>query len=269
MQRSAAKSGVSEPSTPQGPPSKKARLSSGGSTPGTPKTPYTPEDAETMRKALAAEEKKREEALARAYEHTGETKWVLSYNDPYAGKRPPVMQVRQAGFAAIDADDDSEEEEDKPVRMQFGGGLKKTKAVRGNTAGTRLFVFTDGMQGQASAAADADASGSESDSSSGSDDDEDMEKFIRKTARKAEASKRAPKVQTPTLNRTIDEDMDLSGLTSLSGGRPTPGRDMSNMECFGCGKKGHMRSECPNPRASTGRGRGGRGGQGGRGPARY
>lgn len=128
MQRSAAKSVKSEPSTPDGPPSKRMRMSNGGSA---ASTPGTPSDREIMQTALAAEEKKREEALARAYAHTGETKWVLNYKDPHAGKRPPMMQVRQAGFAVIDADGDSdEEEEEKPIRMKFGGGVKKKKVVR-------------------------------------------------------------------------------------------------------------------------------------------
>lgn len=84
-----------------------------------------------MQSALALEEKKREEALARAYAHTGETKWVLNYEDSHAGKRPPMMQIRQAGFAVIDADGDSdEEEEDKPIKMKFGGGVRKNKVVR-------------------------------------------------------------------------------------------------------------------------------------------
>ena len=130
MQRSASKSSKAEPSTPDGPPSKRQRMSNGGSA---ASTPGAPSDHEIMQTALALEEKKREEALARAYEHTGETKWVLSYNDPHAGSRPPMMQVRQAGFAVIDADDDSDEDEDKPVRMKFGGGLKKKKAVRGQS----------------------------------------------------------------------------------------------------------------------------------------
>ena len=103
-------------------------MSNGGSA---ASTPGAPSDHEIMQSALAVEEKKREEALARAYAHTGETKWVLNYEDPHAGKRPPMMQVRQAGFAVIDADGDSdEEEEDKPIRMKFGGGVKKKKVVR-------------------------------------------------------------------------------------------------------------------------------------------
>lgn len=136
MQRSAAKKVSSEPATPDGPPSKRMRTSLGGSA---ASTPGAPSDHEIMQSALAAEEQKREEALARAYEHTGETKWVLNYNDPYAGKRPPMMDVRQAGFAVIDADDDSDEEEgDRPIRMKFGGGLKKKKAVRGQSVQCRV-----------------------------------------------------------------------------------------------------------------------------------
>jgi hypothetical protein len=107
------------------------RMSNGGSA---ASTPGAPSDHEIMQTALAEEEKKREEALARAYAHTGETKWVLNYSDPHAGKRPPMLQVRQAGFAVIDANDDSDEDDDdKPVRMKFGGGLKQKKAVRGQS----------------------------------------------------------------------------------------------------------------------------------------
>jgi hypothetical protein len=68
----------------------------------------------------------------------------------------------------------------------------------------------------------------------------------------------------PPPRRTVNEDANLGGLTSLSGsgGRKSGlsgGRDMSNMECFRCGQKGHMKDACPNgsaPRGSAGRGRG-------------
>jgi hypothetical protein len=74
-----------------------------------------------------AEEEKRQAALDKAAQHVGETKWVLSFKDPLEGKRQDSMNVRQAGFAEIDADDDSEEDEEetRPIRMQFGGGVKK------------------------------------------------------------------------------------------------------------------------------------------------
>lgn len=125
MQRSAAKSTASSPSTPNGPPSKKARLSNGASAPATPGT----SDHEILQSALAAEEKKRQEALDKAAQYTGETKWVLSFKEPLEGKQDTGLKVRQAGFAEIDAEGDSEEDEQetKPVRKQFGGGVKRAE----------------------------------------------------------------------------------------------------------------------------------------------
>jgi hypothetical protein len=121
MQRSAHKATAASPSTPNGPPSKKARLSNGNSAPGTPGTP----DHEILQSALAEEEKKRQQALDKAAQHAGETKWVLSYTDPLAGKRQESLQVTQAGFAELDEEDSDAEVEVRPIRKQFGGGLKK------------------------------------------------------------------------------------------------------------------------------------------------
>jgi hypothetical protein len=123
MQRAAAKSSPSSPSTPNGPPTKKSRLSNGTSA-------ATTSDYEIIQAAKMAEEKKHQTALDKAAQHVGETKWVLSFKDPLEGKRQDSMNVRQAGFAEIDADDDSEDEEDtRPIRMQFGGGVKKKAEV--------------------------------------------------------------------------------------------------------------------------------------------
>lgn len=121
MQRAAAKSSPSS-STPNGPPAKKARLSNGAPALGT-------SDQDIIQSGLDAEEAKRQAALDRAAQHAGETKWVLSFQDPLQGKRQDAMNVRHAGYAEIDAEDDSEEDEEedtRPVRMQFGGGVKKT-----------------------------------------------------------------------------------------------------------------------------------------------
>lgn len=121
MQRAAAKS---SPSTPNGPPSKKARLSNGASAVGT-------SDHDIIQSGLDAEEAKRQAALDKAAQHAGETKWVLSFKDPLEGKRQDAMKVRQAGFAELDAEDEDEDDEEdvKPIRMQFGGGVKKKADV--------------------------------------------------------------------------------------------------------------------------------------------
>lgn len=135
MQRAAAKSSPSSPSTPNGPPTKKARLSNGASAVGT-------SDQQILQSGLDAEEEKRQAALEKAAQHAGETKWVLSFKDPLEGKRQDAMRVRQAGYAEIDAEDSSEDEEEevKPIRMQFGGGVKKADVS--TTSLRRLILLT-------------------------------------------------------------------------------------------------------------------------------
>ncbi|KAA8618049.1 Zinc knuckle domain protein [Pyrenophora tritici-repentis] len=231
MQRAAAKSSPSSPATPNGPPTKKARLSSGAGV-GT-------SDQEIIQSAVDAEEEKRQAALDKAAEHAGETKWVLSFKDPLEGKRQDAMEVRQAGFAEIDAEDESEEEEIKPVRMQFGGGVKKPEIQV-------PFVKTEGSE-----------SGSES-SSDDYDSDDPTADLIRQTKREMAAEKREKKKHAGSSNETPN------GLSSISGGRRSgglsrPPPNMDNVDCFNCGRKGHMAAGCPKsstPRGSAGRGRG-------------
>jgi hypothetical protein len=238
------------------------RLSNGTSAPG---TPTTPSDRGTPQTATTAEDKRREAALARAGEQSGETRWVLSFKDPQHGRREPTMQVRQAGFAVIDAEEDSddEEEEQRPVRMQFGGGLKKKKVVRqqGRAAADSR---TDDAQNPAPTFKQEDTE-SESESSDLDEDDPTTE-LIRETKREVKAkergarSKRQSEQDTPRRpNMPLDEDMDLRGLTSLSGGGGGGGNSLSNVECHRCKQKGHMIAQCPKrsaPRGSAGRGRG-------------
>ena len=265
MQRSASKATASSPSTPNGPPSKKMRLSSGHSAPGTPGTP----DHVILQSALEAEEKKRQDALDKAAQHTGETKWVLSFKDPLEGKRKEALQVRHAGFAEIDADGDSEEDDEvQPIRKQFGGGVKR-KEVRimttvqqssaDNAQKPVVFIKTEQSEGEAD---------SSSEGSSGElDSDDPTAALIRETKREVAAEKRKKRdaqsrngESSRGAHRSPKREASLHGLTSLSGGRGDRGapkeRDLSNVECFRCGQKGHLQGDCPKPRGSAGRGRG-------------
>jgi len=126
MQRATAASPTSSPSTPNGPPSKKQRLSSGAG----PSTPSS--DAQAMQEALAAEEFKRVQALERQAADAGETKWVLSYQDQRPKTQQAPMRIVTAGFSAIDSgitsratvdqsdDDDAELAAKMQGRRSFG-----------------------------------------------------------------------------------------------------------------------------------------------------
>ncbi|KAI4937641.1 hypothetical protein J4E85_000076 [Alternaria conjuncta] len=239
MQRAAAKS---SPSTPNGPPSKRSRLSNGASAVGT-------SDHDIIQSGLDAEEAKRQAALDKAAQHAGETKWVLSFKDPLEGKRQDAMKVRQAGFAELDAEDEDEDEEEdvKPIRMQFGGGVKKKADT------TVPFVKAENSE-------------SESEHSSDEyDSDDPAADLIRQTKREMATEKRESKNKrgddsvkaTPKRQK---DDGDLQGLTSISGSRRSGGGGgfggMANMECYKCGQKGHISANCSStPRGSAGRGK--------------
>ncbi|KAF1925031.1 uncharacterized protein M421DRAFT_267391 [Didymella exigua CBS 183.55] len=238
MQRSAAKNVASSPTTPNGPASKRVRLSNGGS---------AAADRQILESALAEDAKKEQEARDKAAQYTGETKWVLSYTDPLEGKRGDALTVRQAGFAELDADDSDDEDEEpaQPIRRQYGGGVKK--------ASKHVFEKTEGSDGE-----------TESSSEDDYDSDDPTAELIRETKREMSSKKRESRKSLGDASpaaRPINEDANLDRLTSLSGGRKPAGRDMSSMECFKCGQKGHAKADCPNPgRSSAGRGRG-RGGR--------
>jgi hypothetical protein len=100
----------------------------------------------------------------------------------------------------------------------------------------------------------ADESDGETESSSGEyDSDDPTAELIRETKREVAAEKRKSEKTQKSPRGPPRTDMGFRGL-SLSGG-PKP-RDMSTVECFKCGEKGHMSSGCPKPRGSNGRGRG-------------
>ncbi|KAF2746082.1 hypothetical protein M011DRAFT_468943 [Sporormia fimetaria CBS 119925] len=231
MQRSAAKSAsATEPTTPNGPPSaKRVRLSNGRSAPG---TPHTPSDQEILRTALEEEERKREEALAKAFEASGETKWVLSVY-PDKTEQTQGLKVVYKGFGNIDLDDSSEsgeeEEESRPMRMQFGGGVQRKEQ--------KVPVAT---------AEDSDVSEDGEVSEDSEDDSDDpAAELIREVKRETRQETKREK-QTTRRPKLLDEDDDLHGLKSLSGGGGGGGGGgRANIQCFSCGEKGHMKSECP------------------------
>ncbi|KAF1993493.1 hypothetical protein P154DRAFT_549536 [Amniculicola lignicola CBS 123094] len=270
MQRAAAKNPNSQPSTPNGPPAKRARLSNGRSAPG---TPATPSDHELIQAALAAEETKREVALEKAAEQAGDSKWYLNFSEPHPAPKDEKLEVAYAGYAEIDADTDSSDEEGesaapKSVRMVFGGGVKWKPVIDDVQQKPAACSLNQERPAYMNDESDEDEDSSESDDY---DLDDPAAGLIRETKRQKKrearlAQKESEAREKSTPKRRIHEDSDLSGLTTLSGGGKAPGGGITKMDCHLCGQKGHLMRSCPNKEKNI-RGSKGRGGRAGGGAA--
>ncbi|PYH48505.1 uncharacterized protein BP01DRAFT_362986 [Aspergillus saccharolyticus JOP 1030-1] len=155
MQRAAA-----EKATPQSSgetsttPTKRQRLSTGSV-----QSPSTPQsDMDAVAAALAAEEEKRKEALARQAAESGDTEWVLDY-----GFDAPAPQPYVVADSSLDADDD----------MVYGG-----RQAYGNY-----------KRKKKSAAGEQEDSDEDEDSEA---DPNDMEAMIKKEKKKALKEKNKP-----------------------------------------------------------------------------
>ncbi|PWY70316.1 hypothetical protein BO94DRAFT_477374 [Aspergillus sclerotioniger CBS 115572] len=125
MQRAAATNAAREASQPStddskvSTPPKRQRLSTGPTDSPTPQS-----DLDAISAALAEEEEKRKEALARQAQDSGDTEWVLDYA-PAAYAPPPFV----VADGSLDADDD-----DAGGRQAYGNFKRKKRTVTGEEA---------------------------------------------------------------------------------------------------------------------------------------
>ncbi|RAL02982.1 uncharacterized protein BO80DRAFT_443232 [Aspergillus ibericus CBS 121593] len=129
MQRAAATNAAREASQPTSTddskvstPPKRQRLSIGPTD--SPSTPQS--DLDAISAALAEEEEKRREALARQAQDSGDTEWVLDYSAPVAQYAPPPFVVADG---SLDADDD----DIGGGRQAYGNFKRKKRTVTGET----------------------------------------------------------------------------------------------------------------------------------------
>ncbi|PYH90500.1 hypothetical protein BO71DRAFT_334380 [Aspergillus ellipticus CBS 707.79] len=132
MQRAAATNATKEPSQPASTDEsklatpKRQRLSTG---PGESPIATPQSDLDAISAALAEEEEKRREALARQAQDSGDTEWVLDYGaaspTPYA---PPPFIVADE---SLDADDD---DMGAGGRQAYGNFRRKKKTATGEDA---------------------------------------------------------------------------------------------------------------------------------------
>ena len=131
MQRAAA-SPTASPSTPDEPSPKRRKKDD--DSPGRPAFDVNAlVNQRTIEAAAVAEDAKRQAALERAAAESGDTRWVLSFEDQTVVRSNLALRVVQTGYANLDVPSRSTPaediaEEDKPVmvgRRSFGKFNKK------------------------------------------------------------------------------------------------------------------------------------------------
>lgn len=133
MQRAAASSSPAPTEDPATPSPKRQRLSTtnSDSTP-SPRQPIS--DLEAIQAALAAEEQKRADAIARQAAEAGETNWVLSFGEDSARTTTPFSGVTSAIAQPMIIEADSLDAEEKDAshdggRKCYGGFKSRNRKV--------------------------------------------------------------------------------------------------------------------------------------------
>ncbi|KAG0647522.1 hypothetical protein D0Z07_6527 [Hyphodiscus hymeniophilus] len=247
MQRAAA-SPTPSPSTPDEPSPKRRKKDT--DSPGAPAFDVNALVNQRAIEAAAVEEDaKRQNALEKAAAESGDTRWVLSFEDQTVTAPNLPLRIVQTGYANLDVSSSfrpaEEFGEDKPVmvgRRSFGKFNKKVEKH-------------DDEDDTDSSSDEEDEEDSEDDS----DSDDPASEMIKTSRREAvervkaeqKAKKRAEKAKAKQLAKDRKKkNVNLNSLTSISGsqfvGTPakpaTPGR--TNVSCYICGGP-HFKAECP------------------------
>ncbi|KAL8829550.1 MAG: hypothetical protein Q9191_001954 [Dirinaria sp. TL-2023a] len=259
MQRAAASS-PAQPTTPASqtsqipsqPPSKRQKVSPFPSTPATPLS-----DQQAIQAALNAEEAKHSEALERIAAERGETKWILSCVDEGKGDRRPGFRVTKAGYGDIDADENAGPERRGKWgvngRRSFGKFNKELERQQNNATSDTSSSSSDEVS-EVEAAEEEDGQGSNDASGTGRLIRQFKEKAVSNAKAEYKASKRAAKAQIVQLAaRPLNTEINLNKLSSISGAGGLGGNCLAdkdrggkaNFQCYNCGEKGHVRSNCP------------------------
>lgn len=118
MQRAAASSSPAPPEDPETPSPKRQRLST------EPATPRPTSDLDAVNAALAAEEQRRADAIARQAAEAGETNWVLDFEGPTV-----AAVSAQPMIVAADSLDAEDQELSNGGRKTYGGFKSRSRRI--------------------------------------------------------------------------------------------------------------------------------------------
>lgn len=121
MQRAAASSSPAPVEDPETPSPKRQRLST------EPATPRPTSDLDAVNAALAAEEQRRTDAIARQAAEAGETNWVLDFEGPTVAAKTAVSA--QPMIVAADSLDAEDQELSNGGRKTYGGFKSRSRRI--------------------------------------------------------------------------------------------------------------------------------------------
>ncbi|KAL8738864.1 MAG: hypothetical protein Q9181_000391 [Wetmoreana brouardii] len=246
MQRAAASSPPITPQTPDGPPSKRQKISNDHTPSNTPTI-----DAEAYQAAADAEDAKRAAAVKRMAAEAGETKWVLSTvgartSNGTAKSTERKLRFLTTGYSDIDQDIPIVRRQDQLGRRSFGRFNKDLEKQQDGTTNS---------DSSSSSIEDEREHGDTYSKNEGTDDDTDptaamirqsREEAFRRTKAEAKAKRRVEKAGKAERAREVEDRrgrvVKLNKLSSISGGND---RGRAEIECHFCGQKGHMKRDCP------------------------
>ena len=227
MQRSAASSSQPVPkthATPGSPVSKRQRLHSGA-----PSPRYSTSELESIQAALAEEELKRSLAVEKRAADLGETRWVLSVREQSSPKEEDLI-IEPLSFAEIDSDSDLEDDD---VEQQTKGRRTFGKV----SLRLELTVSADLQKYQSHITNRSQETESSSNTSNDSDNDQEYDPLSVNALIKE--GKAAVSVES-NIQSHANGKLELRQISS--GG----GQSLSNKTCHRCGKRGHLKRDCPN-----------------------